>query len=120
MESSAMAHQSPALPERATALDQHTGWARRVIIAFHTLPCQERRATQGVTGLDHIRDVMLWTCWIVAVTLITYFTWRATVVGQEAIDWVALVIRMLVVGSIGLVVETLIEMRLMPWRFLEE
>jgi len=114
-----MAHQSPAVQERATALAQHTGWARRATIAFHTPPRQERRVTQGVTGLDHIQNILLWTSWIVSVALIAYCTWRTAVVGQEAINWVALVIRILVVGSIGWVVETLIGLRLMPWRFLE-
>jgi hypothetical protein len=120
MESSPTAQQSVTPQERSNALVRHTGRAQRAITAFHTPASDEHMAHQGVMGLDRIRHAVLWTCWIVTVALITYFTWRAAVVRPEAIDWVALMIRMLVVGSIGLVVETLIEMRLMPWRFLEE
>ena len=120
MESSGIVYQSPAPKERSNALERLPGPPRHVIAVPDDLLPLEHTAQQGATRADGILHALLWIGSVVMVALITYLTWPAVVASRQTIDWVALAIRLLMVGSIGLVVETLIEMRLLPWRFLKE
>jgi hypothetical protein len=100
MESAASTHQPPVLGERTT------GAPRPVT------PYQSSSANQILLAL-------LWLCWIVTATVVVSIKVQAALTGPLVIDWVALAIRLLLLGSIGWLVATLIEMRLMPWRFVE-
>jgi hypothetical protein len=58
-------------------------------------------------------QALLWALWTLAVLATSYRTWRAEMLV------LALVIDCLLVGIIGLIVMTLIEFQLQPWRFLD-
>ncbi len=62
---------------------------------------------------------LLWPLWTVVVVATGYLSWHADVTAQRAFNVIGLVVHCAVVGVIGLVVLTLVEMRLEPWRFLE-
>ena len=61
---------------------------------------------------------ILWSLWTLMVVVRAYFSWRADVVAQRPINLLGLAIHCGVIGVIGLVVLTVVEMRLEPWRFL--
>ena len=65
-------------------------------------------------------QAILWILWTIAVVAVGYISWHADVVAQRPINSLGLVIHCVVAGIIGLVVMTVIEMRLEPWRFLDE
>jgi hypothetical protein len=62
---------------------------------------------------------LLWVVAIITVVAVVYSTVRAVVPSSLAINWIRLTIRLLLLGSIGWLIETYIEIRLMPWRFLD-
>jgi hypothetical protein len=57
-------------------------------------------------------QVALWALWTLAVAITGYLSWRA------GVEMIGLVIHCVVVGIVGLVVMTKIEMWLQPWRFI--
>jgi hypothetical protein len=71
---------------------------------------------QGSFGLQ----VVLWALWTLMVIGVGLFSWHADVVAHRPINILGLVIHCVVAGLIGLVVMTVIEMRLEPWRFMDE
>jgi hypothetical protein len=73
------------------------------------------RAKGGSYGLQ----IILWTLWTLAVVATGYVSSHADSVARRPVNLVELVIHCGVVGVIGLVVLTVVEMRLEPWRFLE-
>ena len=73
------------------------------------------KAERRSYGLQFI----LWFLWTLVVVVRAYFSWRADVVAQRPVNLLGLVIHCGVIGVIGLVVMTVIEMRLEPWRFLQ-
>ena len=64
-------------------------------------------------------QIILWTLWTLAVMATAYLSWHSDIVAQRPANLLGLVIHCGVVGIIGLIVVTLIEMRIEPWRFLE-
>ena len=68
---------------------------------------------------DRSLQVILWTLWTLTVVGTAYFSWRADMVAHRPIELLGLVIHCTVVGIIGLVVLTVIERQLEPWRFLD-
>jgi cell division protein FtsX len=73
------------------------------------------KAARGSYGLQSI----LWIFWTLVVVTTGYVSWHADVVAQRPTSLLGLVIHCAVVGVIGLIVLTVVEMRLEPWRFLE-
>lgn len=65
-------------------------------------------------------QIVLWTLWSLVVVSVGFFNWHADVVANRPINTLGLVIHCVVVGMIGLVVMTIIEMRVEPWRFMDE
>ena len=65
-------------------------------------------------------QVTLWTLWSLLVVGVGFFSWHADVLAQRPINTLGLVIHCGVAGVIGLVVMTVVEMRLEPWRFMDE
>ena|SRR5690242_4208738 len=63
---------------------------------------------------------LLWLLWTAAVVTTGYLSWHSDVSAQRPFSVLGLVVHCGVVGMIGLVVLTLVEMRLEPWRFLDE
>ena len=76
-------------------------------------------AYRNAERASHSLQILLWTLWTLAVVATGYFSWGADVVAQRPVNLLGLVIHCGVVGVIGLVVLTVVEMRLEPWRFLE-
>jgi hypothetical protein len=82
---------------------------------------QHEIATGQVTAKrgSYSLQIILWILWTVAVVATGYISWHADIVARRPINLLGLVIHCGVVGVIGLVVLTVVEMRLEPWRFLE-
>jgi hypothetical protein len=62
-------------------------------------------------------QVVLWSLWTLAVGGVAYRDWRMAVQVHQPVNITGLVIDCILVGLIGLVVMTVIEMRIEPWRF---
>ncbi|MBA3948005.1 MAG: hypothetical protein H0X37_26080 [Herpetosiphonaceae bacterium] len=60
---------------------------------------------------------VLWTVWTVAVLATAYLAVRPKLLFGTPIDLLGLIIHCIVVGIIGLVAITMIEIHLEPWRF---
>jgi hypothetical protein len=68
---------------------------------------------------DRSLKLVLWTLWTIAVAGTAFFHWRADVVAQRPINLLGLIIYSVLSGLIGLLVITMIELRLDPDRFLD-
>ncbi len=62
---------------------------------------------------DYSLQIVLWMLWTTVVVVTGYVNWHT------GVALIGVVIRCLMVGIIGLVVLTKVEMRLQPWRFLD-
>jgi hypothetical protein len=62
-------------------------------------------------------QVVLWSLWTVAVGGVAYRDWQMAAQVHQPINITGLVIDCLLAGLIGLVVMTIIEMNIEPWRF---
>jgi hypothetical protein len=71
-----------------------------------------RRLTRGL-------EATLWALWTLAVVSGGYQGWRADTLAGRPLPVLGMAISAITVGVIGLIVLTLIEMRLEPWRFLD-
>ena len=69
---------------------------------------------------DYVFQAILWGTWALVIMAVAYTSWHADVVAQRAFNIVGMSIHCAVTGIIGLIVITLIEMRLWPWWFLDE
>jgi hypothetical protein len=65
-------------------------------------------------------QVVLWTLWSLAVAGVGFYSWHGDVLAHRPTNTLGLVIHCVVAGILGLVVMTVIEMRLEPWRFMEK
>ena len=68
---------------------------------------------------DRSLQAVLWTLWTIAVTGTAVWSWYTARMAQQPLHPIGLAIHCLTVGAVGLVVITVIEQRLQPWRFLE-
>ena len=75
-------------------------------------PSQPRRLTRGLQAI-------LWTLWTLAVVSGCAWSWRADMLAGRPLSLVGMAINAILVGVIGLIVLTKIEMHLEPWRFLD-
>ncbi|MEO7912487.1 MAG: hypothetical protein ABIV47_22800 [Roseiflexaceae bacterium] len=64
-------------------------------------------------------QITLWTLWTFGVTGAGYISWYADLVAQRATNVIGLVVQCVMVGLIGLVILTKIEMWREPWRFID-
>lgn len=62
----------------------------------------------------------LWIVWTVAVIATAYISWHHDILAHLSVNYIGLVIHCFLAGIVGLVVMTLIEMRLEPQRFMDE
>jgi hypothetical protein len=87
----------------------------------HQLPVPGERAsdTPARQRFDRVLYVVLWLCLLVMVAIVAYVKLRVALMDGLLIDWMSLVIRLVLLGCICWIVETFIEMRLMPWRFID-
>ena len=65
-------------------------------------------------------QVILWGVWTGAVLGRAYLYVRPALHAREPVDLVGLVIHCTLAGLIGMLVLTLMEQRLEPWRFIDE
>jgi hypothetical protein len=65
-------------------------------------------------------QIVLWTLWTLLVAGVGFFGRYADVIANRPINTLGLVIHCVVAGILGLVVMTVVEMRLEPWRFMDE
>jgi len=71
-----------------------------------------RRLTRGL-------QACLWALWTLAVVSGGAWGWWADTIAGRPTSLIGMAINAIVVGIIGLIVLTKIEMRLEPWRFLD-
>ena len=79
-------------------------------LSEHTTEAFSSRAGRGL-------QIVLWTIWTLAIVAVAYINWHADIVAQRPLNLLGLVIHCMVVGVLGLVVLTKIEMYAQPWRF---
>ena len=78
---------------------------------------RSEQVEQASAGADRRLQAILWSLWTLVVVGTAYIHWRADIIADRPINLLGLVIYTLLVGSVGLVVLTLIEIRLEPQRF---
>jgi hypothetical protein len=67
----------------------------------------------------HVRlQLILWTLWTLAVTGTAYLNWHADRIARRPVNLIGLIVHCVLVGVIGLIVITKIEMWLQPWKFM--
>ena len=87
----------------------------RRLTSNQTLLGRQRRMRTSSDSLQ----ALLWVAWALLVAATAYASWRADMLAQHPLNLLGLAIHCGVAGVIGLVVLTLIEMRLWPTRFIE-
>ena len=65
-------------------------------------------------------QAVLWTLWTLVVVVVGYVNGHADMIAQRPANTLGLVIHCLVAGAIGLVVMTVIEIHVEPWRFVKK
>lgn len=76
-------------------------------------------------GGDHLQrsslglQLILWTLWTLSVCITAAVTWYLARAAHRPVDTLGMAIHCILVGTIGLVGITLVEMRVQPWRFYE-
>jgi len=86
------------------------------------LPDQHRAPAQADAARRRMGrglQAVLWSLWTLAVAVAGYLGWRADILAGRALNLIGMAVNAIMVGIIGLIVLTVIEMRLEPWRFLE-
>jgi hypothetical protein len=68
---------------------------------------------------DRRLQMILWTLWTTAVVATAFIRWRADVIAERPVNLLGLVVYAALVGSIGLVVMTMLEIWLEPQRFVD-
>lgn len=81
----------------------------------HTSQSYRRERAQAGLRLQ----LLLWAAWTLLVIATAYLSSRADMLAQRQLNLVGLSVHCAVAGVIGLIVLTLIEMRIEPWRFVE-
>jgi hypothetical protein len=70
-------------------------------------------------GADRSLHIVLWSLWTLAVAGTAFYRWNLDTAANRPLDMLGLVIYSILTGLIGLLVITLIELRLDPDRFLD-
>jgi hypothetical protein len=68
---------------------------------------------------DRRLQMILGTLWTTAVVATAFIRWRADVIAERPVNLLGLVVYAALVGSIGLVVMTMLEIWLEPQRFVD-
>ncbi len=63
-------------------------------------------------------QLILWPLWTLTVVTTGYLNWHADRIAQRPVNLVGMIIHCVLVGVIGLIVMTKIEMWLQPWKFM--
>ena len=71
----------------------------------------------GSVGRDGLFHLSLWGLWLLSIAAGGFLYWRDAIATQQAADPIGLVMRMVLVGTIGLIVKTVVEMRFNPEDF---
>ena len=87
---------------------------------FLTKQRQDSWSTASARRGSFDLQVVLWTLWSLLVASVGFFSWHADVIANQPINTLGLVIHCVVAGVLGLVILTVVEMRLEPWRFMDE
>lgn len=83
-------------------------------------PCSSTSARRhGSTAAHGGTPALLWALWALSVIGAAASVWWDAASAGQPLDIIFLVVRCTLVGLAGLLVLTLIEIRLAPWRFLD-
>ena len=81
---------------------------------------QEQSANATTRRGSASLQIVLWTIWSLVVIVVGYISWHADIAAHRPANILGLAIHCVVAGLIGLIVMTLIEMRMEPWRFIDD
>lgn len=95
--------------EKETAMIQNISTSTSTTRDITSRPRQLARSLQAA----------LWAVWTLAVVGGCAWSWRADMLAGRPLNLLGMAINAILVGVIGLIVLTKIEMRLDPWRFLD-
>lgn len=76
-----------------------------------------RRVEQS--GVDGGLRAVLWTLWTLAVAGTVFYNWRADIVAGRPLNLLGILVYSILTGVVGLLIITLIELRVNPRRFLD-
>jgi len=69
----------------------------------------------GSAGRDGLFRLSVWGLWLLSIAIGGFLYWRDT----QAADPIGLVMRMVLVGTVGLLVKTVVELRLNPEDYID-
>lgn len=99
----------------ACCIEKETAMIRNISISTSTVRDTSSRPRRLTRGLQAI----LWSLWTLAVVSSCAWSWWADMLAGRPLSLLGMAINAILVGVIGLIVLTKIEMRLDPWRFLD-
>jgi hypothetical protein len=85
----------------------------------HNTSHQIEKVERDLLRSDRSLQATLWLIWSLAVAGTAYLIWQSAVAAGTPVDLVRLVLRSALVGVLGLIVMTKVEMAAEPWRFLD-
>jgi hypothetical protein len=68
---------------------------------------------------DRSLQIVLWSLWTLTVVGTAFWHWRADIVAQRPVNLLGLVIYSVLVGLVGMLVITLVELWFEPLRFMD-
>ena len=74
---------------------------------------------QGSVGRDGLFHLSLWSLWLLSIAAGGFLYWRDAITTQQAADPIGLVMRMVLIGTVGLIVKTVVELRLNPENYID-
>ena len=73
----------------------------------------------NVKGADRSLQITLWTLWTLAIVGTAFWNWRLDVIAEQPVNLLGMIVYSVLVGLVGMLVITIIELWLEPERFLD-
>jgi hypothetical protein len=72
-----------------------------------------------VKSTDRSLQIMLWTLWTLTIIGTAFWNWRLDVAAEQPVNMLGIIVYSVLVGLVGMLVITIIELWLEPERFLD-
>lgn len=82
-------------------------------------PSEQEITQQSPADHDVLFRLTVWGLWLLTIVAGGYLYWRDAANAGLAVDPIGLVMRMVLIGTVGLVVKTLFEQRFNPEQFMD-
>src|SRR5215207_506774 len=96
---------------------------RNTVESYSSEPARQGQSEPARQGQKVRRDssltIILWSLWTLAVAGTAFWHWRSDIVAQQPVNMLGLVIYSALIGLVGMLVLTLIELWLEPLRFID-